>query len=467
MLQFLQRLIGWSGKPAQEVSRTREEKPEFSSDFARLNDEVPLQSADGQHKAFVRREAIIDRSEKIAGYEFSLLMTLQARLLVRSGAARRAYDAALLTRLAWRGVASLLGHRLAFINISSASVNNALIDQIPPEKTVLMLELAPETANAEDLGARLGELKERGFVLGLRIQDAIDTNCPLIAMVDFIQIDVSRFNGLDLRVLTRKLGARQPAPGKPLPRLVARDVRSYDEFQFCEKCDFDFFQGPFISGRESLRPVREKVNRLAVFPILSMVRSDQSFALIAEQLKSEPTLTFRLLRYLNSAAMGLTKPIESLTQALVLIGREKFYRWTSMLLFDFAEPSYRERLLAERALTRGRTLELLAGKGYIPNAGDHLFLIGLFSLIDLALAQPLPELLEKAMLPDAVREALLGHSGAYADALALVNLGDPDATTLPEQMADALERCGITDMLFTPVAAEALVWANQTIGDAG
>ncbi len=295
---------------------------------------------------------------------------------------------------------------------------------------------------------------------------SLDTTCSLITGMDFIQIDVSGFDGMALRALTRKLAISQPA-GKPPPRLVARDVRSYDEFQFCEKCGFDFFQGPFITSRENLRPVREKVNCLAVFPILSMLRSDQSFALIAEQLKNEPTLSYRLLRYLNSSALGLTKPVDSLTQALVLIGREKFYRWTSMLLFDFADPTYRERLLAERALTRGRTLELLAGKGHIPAARDHLFLIGLFSLLDLALARPLPELLEKAALPDVVRDALLGHSGAYADALALATLGDADAATLPEQMADALARCGITDMAFTPVAAEALVWANQAIGDAG
>lgn len=204
---------------------------------------------------------------------------------------------------------------------------------------------------------------------------------------------------------------------------------------------------------------------MAVLHIVSMVLSEQSFSSIAEQLKNEPTLSYKLLRYINSAAMGLQKPIDNMTEALVLLGREKFSRWTSLLLFDFSNPSYRERSLAERALTRGRTLELVAGKGSIPNDRTHLFLIGLFSLLDEALGVPLPELLEKAALPDVVRDALLGHASAYADALALIILGETDTSTLPEQMEQALELCGIDDTNYTRAAADALVWTDQTLGD--
>ncbi|MCF8176319.1 MAG: HDOD domain-containing protein [Burkholderiaceae bacterium] len=299
----------------------------------------------------------------------------------------------------------------------------------------------------------------------MRIRDASDTQWPLIDDLEFFQIDVTSFDGIDLRALSGELRKKQPAEAAPR-RLLARDVQSHDEFQFCVKCGFDLFQGPFISSRESLRPTSGGINRMAILPILNGVRNDQSFAKIAEQLKNEPNLSYKLLRYLNSAAMGLQQPIDNLTQALVLIGREKFYRWMSLLLFDFANPSYRERSLAESALARGRTLELLAGKGQIPNVPDHLFLIGLFSLLDVALGRPLPELLEEARLPDAVRDALLGVAGAFADALVLAVLGGADTTTSPEQMSAALERCGIADTDYTPAAAAALVWANQTLSEA-
>jgi len=72
-------------------------------------------------------------------------------------------------------------------------------------------------------------------------------------------------------------------------------------------------------------------------------------------------------------------------------------------------------------------------------------------------------LLEKAALPDVVRDALLGTAAAYADALALVVLGEADAHARPDQLADALARCGIDDACYAQAAAEALVWTDQTL----
>ena len=466
MFQTLKRLIGLSDAPTKKSSAVRIDMPQKPEGAVGVAPLAPAQSpSQKQPNSFVRREALLDRTQKLAGYEFSLLTTLQARQQRRSGVAKRAYDAALLTRLALPGMASLLGDRLAFVTLSADSVGNPQIDHLPARNTVLILEVGPDVTDWEGIAARLAELKQKGFFSGVRIHDAADAACPLIDGLDFIQIDVTSFDGIDLQSLAGRL-KKKPAAGSSVPRLVARDVQSHDDFQFCGKCGFDFFQGPFITSGAVERATTGGVNRLAVLPILNMVRSDKDFDLIADQLRNEPTLTYKLLRYLNSPAMGLMQPIDSLKQALVILGREKFYRWISLLLFDFSTPTYRERSLAERALVRGRTLELLAGKGRVPNARDHLFLIGLFSLLDVSLGRPLSELLEKATLPDAVRDALLGKPGAHADALALAALGEADAATLPEQMAQALQRCGISDADYTPAAAEALVWANQALGDA-
>jgi EAL and modified HD-GYP domain-containing signal transduction protein len=463
MFQFFRRLFGRNDELKAKSEVVQGVHSANADDFVRLNEEVPLQNSDEKQR-FVRREAILDRSEKIAGYEFSLLTTLRTRLRRQGGMAARAYDAALLTRLALNDVPSLLGHRLAFVSLSVESLRNPLINQLPSENTVLVLDMGQHDVNYQDVSIRLSDLKQMGFSCGLRVQDAADLACPLLPELNFVQIDVTTFDGLDLQRIVGELRGKEKTEKRSL-KLIARDVQSHDDFQFCERCGFDLFQGPFITSRERLRPTTGSINRIAVLPILAMVRKDESFGLIADQLKNEPTLTYKLLRYLNSPALGLQKPVNNLTEALVLIGREKFYRWMSLLLFDFANPTYRDRSLAERALVRGRTLELLAGKGCIPRAGDHLFLVGLFSLLDIALGQPLPELLEKAALPSVVRDTLLGGNGAFSDALGLVILGESDATTLPEQMEQALDRCGIDDATYTPAAAQAIVWANLAMSD--
>ena len=325
---------------------------------------------------------------------------------------------------------------------------------------MLILDLAEEVTDQEALHARVAELKQRGFILGLNHVEAADSTSALLEKADIIQIDVTAFNGLDLRELSRNLKKRHNGGSPPL-QLVARNVQSHDDYQFCHKSGFDLFQGAFISSRESLHPVGGGGNHMTVLHIVDMLLREQSFSAIAEQLKNEPTLSYKLLRYINSAAMGLQQPVNNLTEALVLIGRVKFARWTSLLLFDFVNPTYREISLAERALTRGRTLELLAGKGNIPNDPAHFFLIGLFSLLDKVLGQPLPELLEKAALPDVVREALLGSASPYANALALVILGEADSGAQPDELARALERCRIDDTCYMQMAIEALVWTDQ------
>jgi EAL and modified HD-GYP domain-containing signal transduction protein len=459
LLGFLSNLVSRRSEETPLTSDTRLSEPTLSDNFAAVAS--PAQSNfDNNEHSFVRRDAILNRAEQIAGYEFSLVTRLKARMTRQSGVAARAYDVALLTRLQLHRDASLLGNRLALVCLSIDSLDNEAIDRLPHDNTVLVFDLNARMAPLAEIQAGLAALQDKGFRVGIHILDANDKDSPLTDAVDWLLINVAAFDGLDLRTLTRKLKSAGATP----PRLIAGNVQSDDDFQLCYKCGFDLFQGAFVAGSNRLQPTRNAINRTAALSILNMLRTDQSYAAIANELKSEPTLSYKLLRYLNSAAVGLQSKVDNLTDALVLLGRDKFYRWTSLLLFDFDKPGYQEYVLAERALTRGRTLELLAGKGQIPATPDQLFLIGLFSLLDQAMGRPLPELIEQAALAASVRDALLGQPGPGADALALVKL-EASIDAPPEGLAKALAACGIDDETYSPIALEALVWVDQMLSD--
>lgn len=459
MLGLLRRLCGAAEKPLQADAAV-------AAALAATGRRPAVAGAAPASADFVRREALIDRAERIAGYEFSLLCGLQQRLKNRSGSARRAFDAALLTRLALQGGDSLLGQRLAFVQLAADSLHDPLLAELPAQNTVLLLDAAQAATAWPDIGTRAAALVAQGFCIGVQVPAANALDCPLLATADFIQVDVAGFDGLELREMVARM-RQQRSLRQVRPLLLARNLQSHDEFLFSEKCGFDFFQGPFVSRAGAPKaPERGGINRMVVLPILNMVRADESFAAIAGQLKNEPTLSYKLLRYLNSPAMGLQVRVESLSEALALIGREKFYRWMSLLLFDFANPSYRERSLSERALTRGRTLELLAGQGTIPATPDLLFLTGLFSLLDLALQLPMAALLDQAALPGPVSLALLGQPGPLFNALQMVALGEADTPADPDQWAEAMLRCGLDDARFGVAATQALVWANAALGAA-
>ena len=124
-------------------------------------------------------------------------------------------------------------------------------------------------------------------------------------------------------------------------------------------------------------------------------------------------MTFKLLRYLNSPAIGLQNPILTIDKALLILGRERCFRWLSLLLFDIKQSNFRERLLTEQALTRAFFLESLAGLGKVPKDKDALFILGLFSMLDLLMGMPMAELLEQTQLPEALHQACWGSPANF------------------------------------------------------
>lgn len=413
----------------------------------------------------VRNETLIDRTEQVVGYAFSLVAKSNLRGGPGTAPSRRALDSALLGRLALDEGALLPGQHLAFVNLALESLADPQLEGLRAAGTVLMLELTPNPlVDWVALKARATALRTLGFALGLHVKVATDAACGFLEAVDFVAVDVPSFNGLELREVFETLRKKRGASRKAL-RQIAHNLQSHDEFLFALKSGFHYFHGPFLNGPRQKTAIPKGINHTVFMPVLNMVMGDASFAEIAEKLRGEPKLTYKIFSYLNSPAMGLQMQISSLTEALNLIGRARLYRWMSLMLFEFTKPSYQERILSIRALTRGRTLELLAGQGNIPREPDYLFLVGVFSLLDTVLALPMEELLELAAVPQSVRNALLNNDGPLADALRLVVLSEVDSTLEPAFLAKAQQVCALDDQVYSRAANHALSWAHSVQGE--
>lgn len=434
------------------------------SDFERLNAVAPLKVADEaapERRSFVCREAVLDRQEKIAGYEFSLSERLQSRLHEKSALLRRIYDDALLRNLTLHDIQPLLGTRIAFVHLSPASLANPLLERLSPACTVLVLDVGAAEEFPEELVEALARQKERGMRIGWLLRTPLPAPVPpVLAKADMVQIDALTFDGLQIRSLLREISG-QRAPGQPRAAraaFVACNLATFDDFNLCFNSGFDYFQGAFVTSRENWQAPKSDIDRLRFITLLNHVRKGADYKTIAEEMRPEPVLTFKLLRYLNSPLLGLQKTITSVSQALVVIGRDKFYRWLSLLLFSVREQGYRERILAEQALTRARFLENLAGQGRVPDDANDLFLLGLFSLLDLLLGQPLPGILARVQLTGALKQALLGAPSAWRDALdlAIAYEGSDEA-----RLADAAARCGVDAGQVSEAALDALGWTRE------
>lgn len=463
MTNFFDRLLG-KGKPepASGAPTGRDTGTDKAPPPDRRKAEAPRAKADAEPaQSFVCREPVLGRDKGISGYQFSMPEEVELRLQNDFEFLPKIYDDAVLRNLTSLGDDALLGPRLAFVRLSPNSLDNKRIHELPKENTVLMLAPVHPTLEVERIQRQLDVLRQAGFSFGWLLRQHQLAQLPellgLAASADYAQVDATGFDGMDTRLLLKKLAAARPAD---LPRqgLIAAGLNAVDEFHSYFQAGFDFFLGQFVTRRENWHPPKSKVNRLQIIKLLNMLRGEEEVAAIAQEIKHDPVLAFKLLRYINSPLMGLRTPVVSMDKALLLLGREKIYRWLSLLLFDFKTPGFEEKVLTEQALSRAHFLESLAAQGSMPAQADPLFILGLFSLLDQLMGQPMAELLVQAKLPKSVHDALLGQTGPYRNALRLAIAAEGQSSQELEQQA-AL--CGLDALQVSQCAMQSLAWAHQ------
>jgi EAL and modified HD-GYP domain-containing signal transduction protein len=164
----------------------------------------------------------------------------------------------------------------------------------------------------------------------------------------------------------------------------------------------------------------------AVMALIDGVNREAPVNQLEPLLKRDPTLAFRLMRYLNSPAFGLSVEVNSLGHALMLLGYQRLKRWLAVLLASSSkDPNARPLMYA--AVRRGLLMEELVRPQRDSELGGEMFLCGVFSLLDRLLGQPLPDLLQTVPVPDRVQQALTGGGGPYQPYLALVQAIESDA----------------------------------------
>ncbi len=172
------------------------------------------------------------------------------------------------------------------------------------------------------------------------------------------------------------------------------------------------------------QPLSPRVQRLSRL-LNRLLRDDDTNAIVTD-VKADVSLAVRLLQHLNAVGVGQTRAVESIEQAVALLGRNELYRWLAVLMIQQGATRPAARALQEIALARGRLLELLAiGRG--ESEPGSLFMLGLLSMLGLLLDTRIEDAIEPLDLGDTMRRALLLHEGPWMEYLAMSwHLDDPN-----------------------------------------
>ncbi len=354
---------------------------------------------------YLGRQPIFDQEQRVIGYE--LLYRAGDIDRTSAGADGDTATSQVLLNSFWElGLQRVVGEQLAFVNLTRRFIVEPGL--IPPPSRQLVLEILEDIEIDDEILAAVARLREQGYVIALDDFIYHPKLQPLVRMADIIKIDVL---ALSHREIDEHLFTLRKFPVK----LLAEKVETPEEFDWCRSRGFDYYQGYFlcrprlISGR---RLTSSRVNLLRVMARLQ--DADLDLGQLEEIISQDVRMSYRLLRYINSAAYSTVHEIDSIHRAITYLGPNEIRKWASLLLLAGIDDKPDE--LVKTSLIRARMCELMA-EGQPGLVSGTAMLVGMFSTLDAMLDRPMAELLEDIPIAQEAREALLERQGPYASIL--------------------------------------------------
>jgi c-di-GMP-related signal transduction protein len=309
------------------------------------------------------------------------------------------------------GFDRITGNKRAFIDLTRSLFAGETELTLPKDLTIVEISYCMEPADTLLRSCR--KLKESGYVIaaGNFIINHEDLG-PLVELVDII-----KSRPVDMDDGLTRFKESSASDGK---RFLAEEVNTRQEFDLALAAGYDYFQGYFFSDPViiSRRDIPQyELTQLRV--LYEVNRRDMDYAALEHVIKQDVSLSYKLLKFINSAFFGLRREVSSIKQALALLGEREIKRWTSLVVLNSLGKNKPSELVLA-SLVRANFCEALAGRVGLKNDASEAFIMGLFSMLDAFLGRPLDELIAEMPLSADIKKALSGQKSKYKRLLDLV-----------------------------------------------
>ena len=360
-------------------------------------------TATNTSRVFVARRPILDRAGRVFGYEL-LHRDSPSATLQRDVADERATARVLTDGLLAIGFDALTGGRRALLNVSRQFLIDGTPAVLPPGGVIFGVGADAEADGAVIEACR--QLRQTGYGLAVDHSLLATGNAEIIALADFVRVDFVEAPTTSAR--TRLLtGVRDGAT------LMATRIETADLYQQALTEGYQYFQGAFLGQpvvKEGRSVPSHQVSQLRLLHALN--NPNLSVHQLADLIKPDPAMCYRVLRAINSAQFALQKEVSSIADALVLLGRDTVKRWVSLWSLA-AQGEHTSPELLTTATVRARCCEQLGDMTGRDDAAAQGFLLGLCSMLDAILERPMPAIVTELPLPEPIRAALLGDDNGH------------------------------------------------------
>ncbi len=364
------------------------------------------QEADSPGWAQIRvgRQPILDRQHRVVGYELLYRPVDTSSGEVFDG--DRASSVTLLNAFLELGLERLVGDKRAFVNLTRRFFTE--LPPLPFDKDRVVLEVLEDIEVDESFVKSIRQLAKQDYTLALDDYTFEPHWDPVLPWMKMVKVDLM---AVDWDTIERGLPALQTQGRK----LLAEKVETHEDYLRAKALNFDYFQGYYFAKPHLIESRRLPENRVATLQLLA--RLNDPNVLIQEIVKlisQDPGLSFKILRYVNSAAVGLRWSIKSIRDAVVYLGLMRIRAWASLFVMSGVVNKPIE--IINIGLVRAN-LCLAMAKERGDAADDSAYTVGLFSILDAMMDQPMEELLSQLPLPQDMAEAITSRKGPLGDLL--------------------------------------------------
>lgn len=355
-------------------------------------------------EVYIGRQPIFDRSLQVFGYEL-LYRSADMNKAVFSDA-NHATSVVMSNTFLEIGLERLVGDRLAFLNLTRAFLLGEY--PIPHRHDRLVLEVLEDITIDDELVEAVQRLAKNGFKLAL--DDVVNPQDVerLLGIAHMVKVDLMQ---TDRSVLAEHVEVYK----KHGIKMLAEKIETKEEFEWCKELGFDYFQGYFLSKPSVIKEKKLTSTKMTIMQLLSEMQTPNiEFGRIEDVIRKDVSLSYKLLRLLNSAYYSTRSEIKSIRQALTLLGLREIRSWVSLLLMSEAENKPPE--LVKTAMIRGKMCELIAEELDLARS-EAYFIVGLFSVLEALMDIPLDEILAQVPLSKEVNAALLWREGELGQML--------------------------------------------------
>ena len=351
-------------------------------------------------RVFLAREPIVNRHNRILGYQIRVGDSLSpdGPTPAREGDAAHPGSG-----LSTEEVALLGRARSAFFRVTRESLLGSMNAGLHPRHAVI--ELPSSIAADKEVTAACANLREQGFRVSIDDFSIDAPAAPLAEFANYLKVDCAAPEHADARARTVACFKSQVAA------IIGTGVDTHEDRDTAAGQGVEYFQGFMLGCVDTAAARAFSPNQIVLLKVLGALSNPRlSIGQLEDLIKHDPALCYRILRTVNSAAFALRQTVTSMSQAILLLGRDTIRRWASLWTMAGIGADAHDELIAMAAL-RARLCETLIATSRGPEAGTEAFLVGMCSMFDSILNQPISTVIADLPLEESSKAALCGEAG--------------------------------------------------------